>query len=183
MGARSPLTSVGLLSQSSAPSVAAEPENARRNGHVVVPAHSDGLTYPCPRCGSIVRASTALHVDDLPYVGWTPCRVTTYVNWCGHVQTAIPWPQANSSVRLIPVLRRGDLMPGVYVDLRDFVAQHRLCGRPTGDADPLKNHGYRVWAWCPCGARFERWVAAEKAEAGLLRSTLDDSRRPAASRL
>jgi len=142
----------------------------------VVPARSDGLIYPCPRCGSIVRACTALRVDDLRYVGWTPCRVATYVNWCGHVQAAIPWPQANGSVRLIPVLRRGDLMPGVYIDLRDFVAQHRVCGRPTGDADPLKNHGYRVWACCPCAARFERWVAADKAEADLLRSALNHSR-------
>jgi hypothetical protein len=157
--------------------VAVEPdEAARRREKIVAPARSDELAYPCPRCGSIVRALTALHVDDLRYVGWTPCRVATYVNWCGHVQSAIPWPQENGSVRLIPVLRRGDLMPGVYVDLRDFVAQHGVCGRSTGDADAL-NHGYRVWACCPCGARFERWVAADKAEADLLRSALNDSRR------
>jgi hypothetical protein len=183
MGALSPLTSAGLLSQSSGPTAVVEPGDAQRNGHVVVSARSDELIYPCARCGSIVRAQTALRVDDLPYVGWTPCRVATYVNWCGHVQAAIPWPQANGSVRLIPVLRRGDLMPGVYIDLRDFVAQHRLCGRPTGDADPLQSHGYRVWAWCPCGARFERWVAADKAEVDLLRSALDDSRCSATSRL
>jgi predicted RNA-binding Zn-ribbon protein involved in translation (DUF1610 family) len=168
------VTPVGLLSQP----IAVEPDEAApRSEEAVVPARSDRLSYPCPRCGSIVRASTALRVDDLPYVGWTPCRVTTYVNWCGHEQTAIPWPQANGSVQLIPVLRRGDLMPGVYVDLRDFVAQHRLCGRPTGDADPLQNHGYRVWAWCQCGARFERWVTADKGEADLLRSAVNDSRR------
>ncbi len=156
--------------------VAVEPdEDARRREGVVASARCDELAYPCPRCGSIVRALTALHVDDLQYVGWTACRVATYVNWCGHVQSAIPWPQANGSVRLIPVLRRGDLMPGVYVDLRDFVAQHSVCGRSTGDADAL-SHGYRVWACCPCGARFERWVAADKAEADLLRSALNDSR-------
>ena len=182
-GRLSPMTPVGLLSQSSPHTVVVEPdESVPRSEESAVPARADGLIYPCARCGSIVRAQTALRVDDLPYVGWTPCRVATYVNWCGHVQAAIPWPQANGSVRLIPVLRRGDLMPGVYVDLRDFVAQHRLCGRPTGDADPLQNHGYRVWAWCPCGARFERWVAADKAEVGLLRSALDDSRCSAASR-
>jgi hypothetical protein len=158
------------------------PTYAQRNGHVVVSARSDEPIYPCARCGSIVRAQTALRVDDLPYVGWTSCRVATYVNWCGHVQAAIPWPQADGSVRLIPVLRPGDLMPGVYVDLRDFVAQHRLCGRPTGDADPLQSQGYRVWAWCPCGARFERWVAADKAEVDLLRSALDDSHCSATSR-
>ena len=164
---------VGLLSQP----VGVEPDEvALWSEETAVPARADGLIYPCARCGSIVRAQTALRVDDLPYVGWTPCRVATYVNWCGHVQTAIPWPQANGSVRLIPVLRRGDLMPGVYVDLGEFLTQHHVCGRPTGDADALKSHGYRVWAWCPCGARFERWVAADRAEADLLRSALNDSR-------
>jgi hypothetical protein len=67
-------------------------------------------------------------------------------------------------------------MPGVYVNLRDFVAQHSVCGRPAGDADALV-HGYRVWAGRPCGARFEQWVAADEAEADLLRTVLHDSRR------
>lgn len=155
--------------------VAAEPDEAARpREQVVAPARSDEPTYPCSRCGSIVRASTALHVEDLRYIGWTACRVATYVNWCGHRQTAIPWPQADGTVRLIPVRRRADLMPGVYVDLRDFVAQHSVCGQPAGDADAL-DQGYRVWARCPCGARFERWVTADEAEADLLRSTLSDS--------
>lgn len=170
------MTPAWLLAEPPVRTVAVEPDEAARPiERAVVPARSDELIYPCPRCGSIVRAGTALRVEDLRYVGWTPCRVATYVNWCGHVQAAIPWPQANGSVRLIPVLRRGDLMPGVYIDLRDFVAQHGVCGRPTGHADAL-NHGYRVWAWCPCGARFERWVAADEAEADLLRSALHDSR-------
>jgi len=161
-----------VVSEPPVRTVAIEPDGAARpSERIVVPARSEDPTYPCPRCGSIVRAGTALHVEDLRYVGWTACRVATYVNWCGHMQTAIPWPQADGTVRLIPVLRRGDLMPGVYVDLRDFVAQHSVCGRPAGDADAL-DHGYRVWARCPCGARFERWVAAEEAEADLLRSAL-----------
>lgn len=63
-------------------------------------------------------------------------------------------------------------LPGVYTDLRDFVMAHRACGQPTGDADPLTPAGYRVWARCPCGARFERWVTADDAEADLLRSAL-----------
>ena len=165
-----------VVSEPPVRTVAIEPDEAARpSERIVVPARSEDPTYPCPRCGSIVRAGTALHVEDLRYVGWTACRVATYLNWCGHLQTAIPWPQADGTVRLIPVLRRGDLMPGVYVDLRDFVAQHSVCGRPAGDADAL-SHGFRVWARCPCGARFERWVAADEAEADLLRSALHDSR-------
>jgi hypothetical protein len=170
------LSMTPIVSEPPIPIVAVEPdEAARRSERPVVPARSQEPTYPCPRCGSVVRAGTALHVEDLRYVGWTACRAATYVNWCGHMQTAIPWPQADGTVRLIPVLRRGDLMPGVYVDLRDFVAQHSVCGRSAGDADAL-DHGYRVWARCPCGARFERWVAADEAEADLLRSALHDSR-------
>ena len=165
-----------VVSESPARTVGVEPDGAaRRSAPVVVMGRSDGPTYPCPRCGSIVRAATALHVEDLRFVRWKACHVATYVNWCGHPQTAIPWPQADGTVRLIPVLRRGDLMPGVYVDLRDFVAQHSVCGQPAGDADAL-THGYRVWARCPCGARFERWVAVDEAEADLLRSVLHGSR-------
>jgi hypothetical protein len=164
---------VGLLSQ---PVGLEADEVALWSEEAAVPARANELIYPCARCGGIVRARTALRVDDLPYVGWTPCRVVTYVNWCGHVQAAIPWPQANGSVRLIPVLQRGDVMPGVYVDFRDFLAEHRVCGRPIGDVDPLESHGYHVWARCRCGARFERWVAADRAEADILRSALDDSR-------
>ncbi len=153
----------------------AEPDAAaRRTEGVGGPTRSDEPIYPCPRCGGIVRARTALLVEDLHHVGWTAGRVATYVNWCGHVQTAIPWPRANGTLRLIPVLRRGDVMPGVYIDLRDFVAQHSVCGRPAGDADAL-SHGYRVWARCPCGARFERWLSAVEGEADLLRSALRDS--------
>jgi hypothetical protein len=48
---------------------------------------------------------------------------------------------------------------GVYSELR-------------GDADPLTPEGYRLWATCSCGARFERWVTEQDAEADLLRSAL-----------
>jgi hypothetical protein len=94
------------------------------------------------------------------------------VSPCGHLQSAIPWPLANGRVRLIPVLPHGDLMPGIYVDLLRFVTQHDLCGRPIGDVDTVGGHGYHVWARCPCGARFERWIAVDRSEADLLRSVL-----------
>ncbi len=135
-----------------------------------VSAYGDQLMYPCPHCGSVIRSTTALHVEDLRLVGWTPCELVTYVGPCGHLQSAIPWPLASGRVRLIPVLPHGDLMPGIYVDLRQFVTQHHLCGRPMGDVDTGEIHGYHVWARCPCGARFERWVRVDQAEVELLRS-------------
>jgi hypothetical protein len=137
-----------------------------------VSGRGDQLIYPCPHCGSLVRSTTALHVEDLRLVGWKPCEIVTYVSPCGHLQSAIPWPLANGSVRLVPVLPYRDVMPGIYVDLRGFLTQHHLCGRPFGKVDTLEDHGYHVWARCPCGARFERWVAVDRVEGELLRCLL-----------
>jgi len=61
---------------------------------------------------------------------------------------------------------------GVYAELRGFVLAHRSCGQLRGNADPETPSGYRVWITCPCGARFERRVTPEDAEADLLRSAL-----------
>jgi hypothetical protein len=61
---------------------------------------------------------------------------------------------------------------GVYSDLRGFALAHRSCGELRGDADPLTPDGYRPWVACSCGARFERWVTVDEAEADLLRSML-----------
>jgi hypothetical protein len=63
-------------------------------------------------------------------------------------------------------------MAGVYSTLRGFALAHRSCGELRGDADPLTPDGYRLWVACSCGARFERWVTEDDAEADLLRSTL-----------
>ena len=38
--------------------------------------------------------------------------------------------------------------------------------------NPLTSDGYRVWARCSCGARFERWVTPADADDDLLRSAL-----------
>jgi len=54
-------------------------------------------------------------------------------------------------------------MAGVYAELRGFALAHRDCGELRGDADPLTPAGYRLWASCSCGARFERWVTPEDA--------------------
>jgi hypothetical protein len=63
-------------------------------------------------------------------------------------------------------------MAGVYSELRSFVLAHRGCDELRGDADPLTPAGYRLWVACSCGARFERLVIEDDAEADLLRSTL-----------
>ncbi len=63
-------------------------------------------------------------------------------------------------------------MAGVYAELRGFVMAHRSCGVLRGNAEPAIEAGYRLWVACPCGARFERWVTPEDAEADLLRSAL-----------
>ena len=63
-------------------------------------------------------------------------------------------------------------MAGVYAELRGFALAHRDCGELRGDADPLTPAGYRLWASCSCGARFERWVRRRTRAANLLRSAL-----------
>ena len=43
-------------------------------------------------------------VEHLRHVGWGLFRAETYVNWCRHGQEIIPLPQADGSVRFVPVL-------------------------------------------------------------------------------
>jgi hypothetical protein len=61
---------------------------------------------------------------------------------------------------------------GIYSELPGFARAPRGCGALHGDADPIMPTGYRLWAACSCGARLERWVPPEDAEADLLRSAL-----------
>ena len=61
---------------------------------------------------------------------------------------------------------------GVSAELRGFVLVHRACGVLRGNRDQESPAGYRLWVTCPCGARFERWLAAGDAETELLRSAL-----------
>jgi hypothetical protein len=61
---------------------------------------------------------------------------------------------------------------GVTAELRGFVLTHRDCGVLRGNRDRETTTGYRLWIECPCGARFERWLGSEDAEAEALRSAL-----------
>lgn len=61
---------------------------------------------------------------------------------------------------------------GIYAELRGFVLAHRSCGVLRGNRDGRDTSGYRLWIICPCGARFERWVTADDAEAERLTEAL-----------
>lgn len=61
---------------------------------------------------------------------------------------------------------------GVYAELRGFILAHRGCGVPSGSRDPETATGYRLRIGCPCGARFDRWLAADDADADRLRAAL-----------
>ena len=66
---------------------------------------------------------------------------------------------------------------GLYTELRGFVLSHRECGVLRGNREEETPAGYSLWIACPCGARFERWLASDDAEADLLRAVLSDFER------
>jgi len=61
---------------------------------------------------------------------------------------------------------------GIYAELRGFVLAHRTCGVPSGTRDADTDAGFRLRIACPCGARFDRWLASDDADADLLRQAL-----------
>ena len=61
---------------------------------------------------------------------------------------------------------------GIYAELRGFVLAHRACGVPSGSRDPDTETGFRLRISCPCGARFDRWLACSDPDADLLRQAL-----------
>jgi hypothetical protein len=61
---------------------------------------------------------------------------------------------------------------GIYAELRGFVLAHRSCGVLRGNREDETSAGCRLWILCPCGARFERRLGQDDAEAEVLRSAL-----------
>lgn len=61
---------------------------------------------------------------------------------------------------------------GVYAELRGFVLAHRACGVLRGNREGKGASGYRLWIVCPCGARFERLITSDDAEAERLEAAL-----------
>jgi hypothetical protein len=48
-------------------------------------------------------------------------------------------------------------------DLRAFATAHQRHGEVTANATEPTPAGYRLWARCSCGERYERWVTEAKA--------------------
>lgn len=61
---------------------------------------------------------------------------------------------------------------GIFPEVEEFVHAHRPCGELTWIATQPTPKGYRLWIACPCGARVDRWVTPEAAEADLLHTRL-----------
>ena len=69
-----------------------------------------------------------------------------------------PVPVAGWGVRLVSGAEGGNLMPGVYTELRDFVLAHRECAGPRrADASLATPSGYSLIVRCGCGQEFTPW--------------------------
>jgi hypothetical protein len=42
--------------------------------------------------------------ETLRQLGWQPCKTQMVVEWCGHAQEYVPWPEADGYWRMVPVL-------------------------------------------------------------------------------
>ena len=60
-------------------------------------------TRPCPRCGK-ESPEHRCRFEHLRMIGWgQPRQVLKIVNWCGHSQDFVAWPEADGDWRLVPV--------------------------------------------------------------------------------
>jgi hypothetical protein len=42
--------------------------------------------------------------ETLRQLGWQLCKTQVVVEWCGHAQEYVPWPEADGYWRMVPVL-------------------------------------------------------------------------------
>jgi hypothetical protein len=62
-------------------------------------------TRPCPRPKCDREWPVYRHrLPHLIMAGWKPMKPMLVLNWCGHSQQFIPWPEADGYWRLVPVL-------------------------------------------------------------------------------
>jgi hypothetical protein len=66
-------------------------------------------TRPCsnPKCNRpwpVYRH----RLRHLIMAGWKPMKPMLVVNWCGHGQEFVPWPEADDYWRLVPVWEPGE---------------------------------------------------------------------------
>jgi hypothetical protein len=59
-------------------------------------------TRRCWKCGSEVPISR-YRTETLRQLGWQPCKTQMVVEWCGHSQEYVPWPEADRYWRMVPV--------------------------------------------------------------------------------
>jgi hypothetical protein len=64
-------------------------------------------TRPCPKCGRD-SPKHRYRFEHLCMIGWgQPRQVLKIVNWCGHSQEYVAWPEADGYWRLVPLWERG----------------------------------------------------------------------------
>jgi hypothetical protein len=69
-----------------------------------MPPRFTGPTYPCPRCGSVVKV-LRLSLTDLRRAGYEVLGEDQYfVNWCGHGHEFVTVPDTASMWWLVPIL-------------------------------------------------------------------------------
>jgi hypothetical protein len=73
---------------------------------------------------------------------------------------------------LCDMMTRMAAMPTVSQALQRFAQEHRHHGELVGNATEPTPSGYRLWAQCACGERFERWVTEASAVEDLVWSEL-----------
>jgi hypothetical protein len=58
----------------------------------------------CPRCGAAVPIHHP-RLEHLRMLGWRMFAEATAVNWCGHAQAWVLWPDVDGeTVRLVPIV-------------------------------------------------------------------------------
>jgi hypothetical protein len=61
-------------------------------------------THPCPKCGRD-SPEHRYRFEHLRMIGWAqPRQVLKIVNWCGHSQDFVAWPDGDGYWTLVPVV-------------------------------------------------------------------------------
>jgi len=74
------------------------------------PAHLARRTRPPPANSPVPEVregltGTRYRFEQLRMIGWgRPRQVLKIVNWCGHSQDFVAWPEADGYWRLVPVM-------------------------------------------------------------------------------
>ncbi len=68
-------------------------------------------TRPCPKCGKD-SPEHRYRFEHLRMFGWVqPRQVVKIVNWCGHSQEFVAWPEADGYWMLVPVMGETSIRP------------------------------------------------------------------------